>query len=109
MPSIQKKVAVLANGTATPFAGEQYEYLPFDCQVEIAVMADATGVLATVYSGSDLLQDEGAVPFSAAAPRYPDDYLLRDVAAAGEKLTVKLRDTSGVNRTVFVFAQLTPI
>jgi hypothetical protein len=109
MPLLNQKTALAANGTANPLSGSQYEYLPFPANVEIAVIADATGVLMTVSSGSDVLMEEGFVPFKATAPVYPDDYLLQDVAAAGDRLKVALRDTSGVARTVYTSVKITPL
>lgn len=111
MPVIQKRVALAANGTATPLAGSQYEFLPFDAQIEIAVQADATGVVASVFSGSDVLMQEDAVQIGTinVFPKYPDDFYLRDVAAAGERLSINLRDTSGAARVVMVAVTLTPI
>lgn len=111
MPTIVKRTVMTANGTAQPLAGEQYEYLPFDANVEIAISADANGVVATVYSGTDLLQKEGPVQLGTinVQPKYPDDFYLSDVAAAGEKLTIDLRDTSGAVRTVMTVVRLTPI
>jgi hypothetical protein len=111
LPTIVKRTALAANGTASPLAGEQYEYLPFDAQVEIAISSDANGVLATVYSGTDLLQKEGPVQLGTinVMPKYPDDFFLTDVAAAGEKLTIDLRDTSAAARVVMTVVRLTPI
>lgn len=111
MPSIQVRTALGANGTALPLQGSQYEYLPFDAFVEFGLTADANGVLATVQSGTDVLQEEGPVQVGTinVQAKYPDDFLLNDAAAAGEKITVKLRDTSGVARVVMTTVRITPI
>lgn len=111
MPSVPFRAALAANGTATPLAGTQYEFLPWNAQVEIGMSADATGVLATVMSGSDVLQEEAPVQVGTinVQPKYPDDFYLQDVAAAGEKITIRLRDTSGVARVVTGVVKLTPI
>jgi len=111
MPTIVKRTVMTAAGTASPLTGEQYEYLPFDAQVEIAILSDATGVLATVYSGTDLLQKEGPVQIGLinTMPKYPDDFYLVDAAQAGEKLTIDLRDTSGAVRTVMTVVRLSPL
>lgn len=111
MASIVQRIALGANGTSSALQGSQYEYLPFDAFVEFGLSADATGVLATVQSGTDVLQEEGPVQVGTinVQPKYPDDFYLNDVAAAGEKLTVRLRDTSGVARTVMVNVRITPL
>lgn len=111
MPVIQQRVVLAASGTAAPLAGSQYEFLPFDASVEIAMQADATGVLASVFSGSDVLMQEGPVQLGTinVMPKYPDDFYLTDVAAAGERLSIVLRDTSAAQRIVMVTVKLTPI
>jgi hypothetical protein len=111
MPLINRRISLLANGTANAVAGDQYEYLPFPASIEIGMSADATGVLATVFSGSDLLMGEGPVQIGTinVQPKYPDDFQLTDVAAAGDRLSVNLRDTSGVARTVMVQVRITPL
>lgn len=111
MPTIVKRVALGANTSASALLNDQYEYLPFDAQVEIGITADATGVLATIYSGSDLLSDEGPVAIRAIniPPLYPDDFWHNDVAAAGDRLKVNVRDTSGAARVVMVVVRITPI
>jgi hypothetical protein len=111
MPVIQVRTALGANSTATPLAGTQYEFLGFDAFVEFAMQADATGVLATVQSGTDVLQEESPVQLGTinVQPKYPDDFFLNDVAAAGERLKVALRDTSGVARTVMTVVRITPV
>jgi hypothetical protein len=110
LPLIALRTTVLANATAFPLTGQQYEFMHEHCTVEIAVVAAATGILATVYSGPDLLQQEGQVTIKAAnsAPVYPDDYHLEDDAAAGDRLSVQLRNTTGANIDVFTYIKITP-
>lgn len=112
MPFISVRTALGASSTATPLAGSQYEYLPFDAFVEFGIVADANGVLASVFSGSDVLMEEGPVILGSAiniAPRYPDDYQLQDEAVAGDRLSVRLRDTSAAARVVMTGVKITPV
>jgi hypothetical protein len=111
MPIINVRTALAANGTANPLSGSQYEYLPFPALVEIGVAADATGVLMTVSSGPDILMEEGFTGVKAinVPPVYPDDYVLQDEAAPGDRLKVALRDTSGGARVVMTSVRITPM
>lgn len=111
MPTIRATTTNLAaNGTAYPLQGNQYEYLPFNAAVEFAIVANATGILATVYSGSDVLQQAGAVTVKSTSPVYPDDFLLTDAAAAGERISVELRETAGVATTdIETVVKITPL
>ena len=85
-----------------PLQGNQYEYLPFNARVEFAIVAaasissEADPINATVFSGSDILQQQSGITNKSDTTAqtknavYPDDFLLDDVAAAGERLSVQL-------------------
>jgi hypothetical protein len=111
MPMIQVRTVLAANSTAQPLTGNQYEYIPWPCLVEAAVLTDATGVLATVASGPDILQEEGPVQVGTinVQGKYPDDFHLSDTAAPGDRLKINLRDTSGAQRIVMTSVKLTPL
>jgi hypothetical protein len=112
MPMIQKRIVLAANAVSSALADDQFEYLPYDALVEFGLLTDATGVLVTIFSGGDLLMDEGPVPLGSAInvfPKYPDDYHLQDVASGGERLKVRLRDTSGAQRIVLVGVRISQI
>jgi hypothetical protein len=98
MPTITNTTAVLTATLVNLVAGSQYEYLPNDANVEIGLLGDVTGGLVTIISGSDLLAQEGAMPFLAGLgnyPKYPDDFHWSDEAAAGDRLTVQVRNPTG--------------
>jgi hypothetical protein len=111
MPFIAKRIALGASSTASALADDQFEYLPYNALVQFALSADATGVLMTIFSGGDLLMDEGPVPIGTinVFPKFPDDYHLEDVAAGGERLKIRLRDTSGAARVVMVGVRISQI
>jgi len=112
MPLISKRIVLAASSSASALTDDQFEYLPYNALVEFAMLADATGVLATIFSGSDLLMDEGPVPLGSAInvfPKFPDDYHLTDVAAGGERLKIRLRDTSAAQRIVTIGVRISQI
>ena len=111
MPTIRATTTnIPANSTAFPLQGNQYEYLPFNALVEFAIVSNASTILATVYSGSDVLQQSGAVTTKATSPLYPDDFLLSDVAMAGERISVELRETGGIATTdIETVVRITPL
>jgi len=111
LPLITKRIALGASSSASALTDDQFEYLPYNALVEFGLLADATGVLATIFSGSDLLMDEGPVAIGAinVFPKFPDDYHLTDVAAGGERLKIRLRDTSGVARVVMIGVRISQI
>jgi len=104
MPTIRVKTTSQAGAiTVFPLQGNQYEFLPFNARIEFALVGrdGATGgvidgVTATVFSGSDILQQRSGISNKSSTTAqtqdavYPDDFLLDDVAAAGERLSVEL-------------------
>ena len=111
MPTIAIRTALAASSTAKPLQGTQYEYLTFPAYVEFAMSADATGVLATIQTGSDVIQEESPVQLGTinVQPKYPDDFFQNDVVGAGERINVTLRDTSGAARVVQTVVRITPL
>lgn len=112
MPLIKVSTTMTANGTANPLSGNQYEFLPFDAAVAFAVLADTGAtVRASIYSGSDVLMQDSPVDILAVANPIinPDHYNLTDVAAAGERLSVELREMAGLTPVVRTNVMITPI
>lgn len=100
MPTMRVATTNLAAlATAFPLQGQQYEYLRFPARVQFAIVASAAGILATVYSGTDLLMQRSPATVKATPVVYPDDFLLDDVADAGERLSVELNETANVATT----------
>ena len=98
MPLIKARSSLAANARDFPLQGSQYEYLPFDAGVLFAVLADAAGVVnASVFSGSDVLQQSSQIDILAVASPiiFPDHYSLQDYAARGERLNVDLQEAAG--------------
>jgi len=109
MPTIAVSNSVAANSTVdNVLTGNQYEFLPFNALLEFGIVAAAAGVLTDVYSGSDTLIEAGDVSAANRSPIYPDDYNLTDVAAAGERLKVRLRNTTGGAIVVKTTVRITP-
>lgn len=111
MPIINVTSSIAAGASANPLSGSQYEYLPFNALVEVGITSNVNAVLATVSSGSDILQEEAPVTVGTADvfPKYPDEYTLQDVAAAGDRLKVSLRNTNAGTATVMTSVRITPI
>ena len=112
MPVIQQKALVPANGIIdNVLTGSQYEYLPWNASIEFGVNGGAEGgdLQADVYSGSDVLMEDGLLSAQNRIPIYPDDYQLTDVAAAGERLKIRVRETAGTATTIFYSVRITPL
>jgi hypothetical protein len=97
MPSDIVSSSVAAGATGTPFQGRQYEFIPQGGGVAIGLLAEATGVVATVYLGGDLVLEEAPIPIGTAnqVPVWPDHYLVQETVYPGTRVKVQLRNTSG--------------
>lgn len=106
MPAIQGQVSIGPGVTNNNvLAGSAWEYLPYNAIVEFGLVDDANGdARVTVQSGADVLMEESPVSIAARFPIYPDDFILEDVAAAGERLVVRVRNTDAATTTVFRYS-----
>jgi hypothetical protein len=116
MAQISVRTALAANGQANLLQGTQYEFLPpklfpRGALVEFGNLADATGVLRTVQTGSDVVEEESPMNIGTInqQPIYPDNFTLNDLVAPGERINVKARDTSGVARVIMTTVRFTPL
>ena len=112
MPLISDTRSLAANETVNNvLEGSQFEFLPYDAQLDFGIVgAGALGaILADVYSGQDVLMESGAISVLARFPVFPDDYTLTDVAAGGERIKVRLRNTTGAAIVVSTAVRVTPI
>lgn len=112
MPQLTFTSSVAAGATYIPTQGWQYEYVPFPCLVEVGVNATAVGVVGTVSSGSDVLQEESPVQAGGTAGVIPSPLntpYLSDQAAAGDRLKTSFRNTTGGAITVNGIIKLTPL
>lgn len=103
---------VAANAVITPWAGNQYEILPFDAEVFVALLADAGDVWnASVFSGSDVLLVNSQIDQLAIATpiTFPDDYSLSDLAAATERMGCQLTNLTGAVADVRTALKIDPL
>lgn len=92
-------------------ANSQFEFLPYDAQLAFGINGDANGqeVIVDVYSGQDVLAESMPLNAQARAPVWPDDFALTDVAAAGERLKIRARNTGAGAHVVFTSVKVEPI
>jgi hypothetical protein len=110
MPVIQSSVSVAANSVNdNVLQGSQYEFLPYDAMLEFGLCGSAAGLAADVFSGQDVLAENMSLNAQNRIPTYPDDFNLNDVAAAGERVKVRVRNTTGGALTAFYSVKITPV
>lgn len=113
MPLIQSTKSVAAASVEDNILdGSQFEFLPYNAFLEFGLVGDANGadLAIDVYTGQDVLTENMKPSIKAAAPVYPDDFTLNDVAAAGERVKVRVRNTHATTaRTIYFAVKITPI
>lgn len=111
MPTI-RGVTNLAAGASNVnvLAGSAFEFLPSNSRVSFGITGDAAGAArATVQSGSDVMLEESPISRAARVPIWPDDYDLTDMALAGDRLKIAVRNTGGVAIDVFWSVKIEPL
>lgn len=112
MPLIQGNVSIAAGAVNDNIlAGSQFEFLPYDAEIEIGLQGDGNGPQLRIdaFSGQDTLCEGMSIGGAGRNPIYPDDFALNDVAGAGERLKIRVRNTAGVAAFVFFSIRITPI
>ncbi len=90
-------------------AGSQWEFLPFNAHLAFGFCASAVGLIVDAFSGQDVLCESMVPLIKGTSPIFPDDFVLEDVAGAGERIKVRIRNVSGGTLTVFTTVRITPI
>lgn len=113
MPLIQGTSSIAASSVNDNLLqGSQFEFLPYNAALSFGINGDTNGtdLRVDVYSGQDVLAESIPCNTVNRIPVNPDDFLLQDVAGAGERIKIRVRNTNGAAaRTVFYSLIITPI
>lgn len=112
MPLIQSTNTMLTLTTIdNVLTGSQFEFLPFDAFLEFGLVGDGVlgDFLVDVYSGQDVLAEAIPISILDRMPVYPEDFVLNDVAGAGERIKIRIRNTSAGTLDVNTSVKITPI
>lgn len=110
MPLIQSSTSIAAGAVNdNVLAGSQFEFLPYNAALRFALNGSATGLVADVYSGQDVLAEQMGVNALNRTPINPDDFLLSDVAGGGERIKIRCRNPTGGALTLFFALMIDPI
>lgn len=116
MPQFSLITAVPAGGVvANAFAGSAFEFLRGVSRVTIASVVAAAGigsVTNTIQFGPEVQLEEGAVHVEALAgrgPLIPEDILVDDFAAGGDRLVQRITNVGGAPYNVMTKVKITPV
>ena len=114
MPSFTFSVTVAANGTSRPLDGWQYEYLPWPAEVQVLARTPgaAGSILQTYTSGSETIVEESPTQVGGTAGVIPSPLntpVQGWIAAAGDRLKLNYRNTTGAGVVVDGIIEINPI
>jgi hypothetical protein len=110
MPFLQGSQSVAANATVENLVtGSQFEFAPYNASVEVGMCASGVGLVGDVSTGSDVVAEAFSVANSNRFPILPDDFTIMDVVAAGERIKLRVRNTTGGALTIFWAVRIMPI
>jgi len=110
MPVIQKEVSIAAtSANDNILAGSSFEFLRSNSVVSIGIVGSATGLVANIQSGSDIVLEESPLAVKTTMPSIPDDMYYNDVGVAGDRLVIRVRNTTGGALTARAVVQITQI
>lgn len=108
MPVIQREVSIAANATDDNLiSGSAFEFARGNVLVSIGVTQAATGLQVTINSGSDVIAEEFAPAILTRFPVIPDEMYYNDVAVQGDRLVIRVRNTTGGALVVRCIVQVT--
>jgi len=113
MPLVQGSASVAASSVNDNLlTGSQFEFAPYPAMLEFAINGDANGadMRVDVLSGQDIIAEAMPLNVRAALPVYPDDFMLNDAVGYGERIKIRVRNTSAAGaRTVYYSMMVTPL
>lgn len=110
MPVIQKEISIAANAVNDNIlSGSSFEFLRNNSVVSVGLAGSATGLVANIQSGADIVLEESPILVKTTMPTIPDDMYYNDVGVAGDRLVIRVRNTTGGALTVRAIVQVTSL
>lgn len=111
MPLVKKTQQIAAGASFNVMQDSIYETLPFPAVVRFASAGSAVGLVESISSGSDILAESQPVAVGTinVFPKYPDDFVLTDVAGRGERIKHLVTNPTGGALTVMASVMIEPL
>lgn len=110
MAVIQKEVSIAANAVNDNIlSGSSFEFLRRNSVVSIGLAGSATGLVANIQSGADIVLEESPILVKTTMPTIPDDMYYNDAGITGDRLVIRVRNTTGGALTIRAVVQITPV
>lgn len=106
---IQRTDSIAANSVNdNVIAGNQFEFAPTRSIVEFGIVGSATGLEVDVLIGARSVVTRMLPSLQNRFAIYPDDFTLKSGAMAGERVIVRVRNTTVGALTAFTTIKYTP-
>lgn len=112
MPKLSWSSSIAANATFLPLNGWQYEYVPRGGQINVLHNTTGVGIVCTITTGSDTLQERSPVSAGGVAGVIPsalDVPPLVEEVAAGDRLKILYENTTGAALTAIGEIDYNPV
>lgn len=90
-------------------AGKTFEFCNHHCVLRIGINAAAVGVRATITVGEELVVDDQEIGSLNRFPVDPDDFHFEVGGAPGDRIVIKLRNTTGAGIQYFLCVKDVPL
>lgn len=108
MPVITREVTIPANSTNdNVFSGSAFEFIRQPSVVSVGITAAAVGLFAYLQSGADIIAEEFTPPVQTRFPIVPDEFYYSDFAAPGDRMVLRVRNSTGAGIICRAIAQIT--
>lgn len=110
MSVIQKEVLIAAStANENILSGSAFEFLRGNSVVSIGLTGSATGLVANIQSGADIILEESPLEIKTSFPVIPDEMYYNDVGIGGDRLVIRVRNTTVGALTVRAIVQVTQL
>lgn len=110
MPAIQVETTIPLNSSNNNLvSGSAFEFARTRQVVSIGITAAATGTFTYISSGSDVILEESATYIKTQFPIIPDEMFYNDVMEAGDRLVIRVRNSTGAGIVVRAIVLTSPV
>lgn len=101
--------SVLANAVVqNAVAGKSQEFIKEPSVVSLSMTGSAIGLFATFIVGEEVIMEDQAIPLTNRFPIVPDDTLCQGGGFPGDRVIVKLRNSTGGALTAWTRVDIEP-
>ena len=111
MSVIVRSVSIPANSVdENILAGSAFEFAGGNSFVSMGIVQAATGCFVTIQAGGTVVAEEFSPPIEATAfPQTNEDFYFNTGAVNGDRLVVRVRNSTGGAIVVRIVVQVTPV